>query len=524
MRQERYRITSTGHGYTSLTQRRNAMKNPSQAVWSRTTGWAAAVVALAAIFVVAPSIARAVCVGDCNGDGEVTVNELITMVNIALGTSPVSACMAGDANGDGEITVNEIVAGVNNALNGCPATAGTCGDGVTSGSEECDPGSVCIGGTNAGTVCTKESDCQGEGICDTFGQQGPPGTVPRKVCSADNECGGAKCIHCKRFGGNGCAVNCTRETEATINLVPGVVEGTAITPGTSGAIVFGDILTIPLPLSGTNKLLSGKVGTTTLGTPDLIPIAQKATGINLPRIPVSTLACACVRGSVYMTCGGTQFEADGFTVATNCTLPLCSVTKTMPCQTNSDCPGGETCVLEPCAGKKPCTAMNGPGNAGEGVIGCGTAGLPSVNYTFVQDTGGSTGIVGPAIFTAGAGGGAGSEVLASCSAIATVVGLCNGGTAAYGPDGEFCTDDDPFTARGVPSVTTLVTGTASGEVKNANGVDGNDIGPYEFTGNAISCDKVTAGMLTGGAQAGAFTNPAQPTVGDEVVTNIFVSQ
>jgi hypothetical protein len=60
------------------------------------------------------------CVGDCNGDGEVTVNELITMVNIALGNANVSTCTAGDANGDGEITINEIIAGVNNALNGCP--------------------------------------------------------------------------------------------------------------------------------------------------------------------------------------------------------------------------------------------------------------------------------------------------------------------------------------------------------------------------------------------------------------------
>jgi len=60
------------------------------------------------------------CVGDCNGDGQVTVNELIQMVNIALGNAAVSTCTAGDANGDGEITVNEIVAGVNNALNGCP--------------------------------------------------------------------------------------------------------------------------------------------------------------------------------------------------------------------------------------------------------------------------------------------------------------------------------------------------------------------------------------------------------------------
>lgn len=63
------------------------------------------------------------CTGDCSGDGEVTVNELITMVNIALGTSPVSTCPPGDANGDGEITINEIIAGVNNALNGCAPPA-----------------------------------------------------------------------------------------------------------------------------------------------------------------------------------------------------------------------------------------------------------------------------------------------------------------------------------------------------------------------------------------------------------------
>lgn len=59
------------------------------------------------------------CAGDCNGDGDVSVSELVTMVNIALGNASVSACSAGDANGDGEIAVNEIVAGVNRALSGC---------------------------------------------------------------------------------------------------------------------------------------------------------------------------------------------------------------------------------------------------------------------------------------------------------------------------------------------------------------------------------------------------------------------
>ncbi|MBI3785293.1 MAG: hypothetical protein HY270_18020 [Deltaproteobacteria bacterium] len=60
------------------------------------------------------------CVGDCDGDGVVTINEIILLANIALGNLPVSACTAGDSDGDGNITVNEIIAAVNNALNGCP--------------------------------------------------------------------------------------------------------------------------------------------------------------------------------------------------------------------------------------------------------------------------------------------------------------------------------------------------------------------------------------------------------------------
>lgn len=67
-----------------------------------------------------PRAARAACTGDCNGNGEVTVDEILIMVNIALGNAAPSACAAGGAGGD--ITVVDIVAAVNNALNGCPAT------------------------------------------------------------------------------------------------------------------------------------------------------------------------------------------------------------------------------------------------------------------------------------------------------------------------------------------------------------------------------------------------------------------
>ena len=59
------------------------------------------------------------CVGDCNNDGAVTVNDTIVMVNIALETRPVTACPAGDPNENGVITVNEIIQAVNNALVGC---------------------------------------------------------------------------------------------------------------------------------------------------------------------------------------------------------------------------------------------------------------------------------------------------------------------------------------------------------------------------------------------------------------------
>jgi hypothetical protein len=60
-----------------------------------------------------------VCAGDCNGDGVVTINELLIMVDILLGHDGVSACAEGDGNQDSQITVDEILMAVNRALNGC---------------------------------------------------------------------------------------------------------------------------------------------------------------------------------------------------------------------------------------------------------------------------------------------------------------------------------------------------------------------------------------------------------------------
>lgn len=61
------------------------------------------------------------CAGDCNRDGRVLINELITGVSIALNQTDASVCPAFDTNGDGMVAVNELVAAVNQALNGCGA-------------------------------------------------------------------------------------------------------------------------------------------------------------------------------------------------------------------------------------------------------------------------------------------------------------------------------------------------------------------------------------------------------------------
>jgi hypothetical protein len=60
------------------------------------------------------------CVGDCNGDGAVTVDELIRGISIALGNRPLNDCPTFDPSDDGLVTVDEIVSAVANGLSGCP--------------------------------------------------------------------------------------------------------------------------------------------------------------------------------------------------------------------------------------------------------------------------------------------------------------------------------------------------------------------------------------------------------------------
>jgi len=63
---------------------------------------------------------RDVCVGDCDRGGTVTVNELVTTVNIALGNRPVGTCPSLDAGTI--VDVSFLVKAIRNALAGCLAS------------------------------------------------------------------------------------------------------------------------------------------------------------------------------------------------------------------------------------------------------------------------------------------------------------------------------------------------------------------------------------------------------------------
>ena len=494
-----------------------------------------AIIALGIGVLLAARANAAGCLGDCNGDGKVGAGELtkiIAIIGLCSNAPPLGCpaipgsdkqCTAADKNSDGRIGANELTNIIANVLhfppNGCPATSPTptltlgvqatstptasntvqptathtrtasptptptlgapvCGDGITQAGEDCDDGGVCTGGDNAGTPCTAESQCLGEGICSE-------GVKFGTACGGDADCPDAKCIHCKPFGGDGCAANCTFETNIAYDLVAGVPKackggtkdhqactavsdcpaapapsptprcatvtlclggakdgqfctsnpdcpgGTCLTqalPGTSNAFLHDGSLRLSLPLKGAQVLTIGKL------RDGMIPGIIKASSVVLERIPVGLLACACVRAIATKTCGGTVFDMDGLG--------------------STDCTDGYTDGPSVCtaAGKKPCAFVHGAGNSSSGLIGCN--GLEGINLDFTQAAGGSpilsyppapTPPVGSGlpVITLSGSGGPGSSIVLNSSAIGTANGTCAQAGACVGGanKGKPCTNN-----------------------------------------------------------------------------------
>jgi hypothetical protein len=59
------------------------------------------------------------CDSDCDGDGTVSVAELIRGVNIALGKTIADGCRSFDIDRDGAVSVKELINAVRDALYGC---------------------------------------------------------------------------------------------------------------------------------------------------------------------------------------------------------------------------------------------------------------------------------------------------------------------------------------------------------------------------------------------------------------------
>jgi YVTN family beta-propeller protein len=128
------------------------------------------------------------CVGDCDGDNSVTINELITGVNIALGIGSRDGCLALNCNGGALPSIDCLILALNNALYSChpppppTPTENPCGevcDGRPCGESQCPGG---LTGTRFCTV-PRTGACECSPVeCPTLPPMSPTPTSPPITC------------------------------------------------------------------------------------------------------------------------------------------------------------------------------------------------------------------------------------------------------------------------------------------------------------------------------------------------------
>jgi hypothetical protein len=122
------------------------------------------------LFAVLPAAAQT-CPADCGADLSVGVEEVVTCVNIALASAALNQCQACDTNGDGAVTVDEVIQGVSAALAGCPGVvlaSGTCrrpgpeglmpcAPGVEVSARRCDDRRICLNDPAGSTMLSQDA-------------------------------------------------------------------------------------------------------------------------------------------------------------------------------------------------------------------------------------------------------------------------------------------------------------------------------------------------------------------------------
>jgi hypothetical protein len=125
------------------------------------------------------------CIGDCNSNKQVTVEELVRGVNIALGGQAVETCTSFDRNENDAVTIDELIAGVNSALQGCfPPVIfrGTCMRPSPSGLVACSAGS----GVRL-SLCLDRSRCLFDPTARRILESGVAGADGRFTLFVDDE-------------------------------------------------------------------------------------------------------------------------------------------------------------------------------------------------------------------------------------------------------------------------------------------------------------------------------------------------
>jgi cysteine-rich repeat protein len=421
------------------------------------------------------------CAGDCNGDNSVAINELITCVNIALGSSPVSACPSCDTNDDGEVAINELIGAVNNALLPmCPGGGdAVCGDGTEDEGEECDDGN--------------------------------------------------------NFGGDDCAANCTNEDTRV-----GVFN-----PDETIATVQTEALPIVLNLTGQQTFRTGAARSTptelangtTFGAGE-IPAVIRADELLFDPVKVTGLVCACVRG-IPQAAFGPGISASG---SIGCGDQGLSNINVRLIQDHNTTPGAAGNVSQGSPNDPECDdSENLPGGVVSTACLEGTGELCMDEQS--QHIGACNGP--RVLTLSGGMAPKGSALILNSTAIGLLsdAGTCrtdkpmrNGKCLYedYGPDCLPCTDDD--LEKGNTEVNPTTSGTTEAAVFDANNAasvidQGRDCfgAPCvtKVQGSVFNCDELTPGTgggLSGGSIAVAFPSLDAAQIGDNVTSTVFSNQ